>query len=118
MEFVTFDAQDVITTSIPGDDRTFTLSGLYDDEKGNIVFTVSDGSIKYVDVAGSYLGQVFEDGNLGNLTVSGNTKFVPLSGGGRTASDIFAYDAGDDSGEASKWNGIYQWMNTYFKRVQ
>lgn len=118
MEFLTFNAQDVITTSSPVDGRTFTLSGLYDDEKGNIVFTASDGSFKYVDVAGSYLGQVFEDGNLGNLTVSGNTKFVPLSGDEKTASSIFAYDAGDDPGEANKWNGIYQWMNTYFKRVQ
>ncbi len=119
MEFVTFNAQDIITTSGPVDDRLFTLSGLYDDEKGNIVFTASDGSFNYVDYAGSSLARIFEDGSLGNLTVSGNTKFVPLSGdGGRTASSLFSYDAGDDSGEANKWNGVYQWINSYFKRVQ
>ena len=119
MEFVVFDAQDVIATSTTGGgERTFTLSGMYDGKRNNISFVDSNGTFKLNGSANDVM-TAFRSGTLGDLKVRSDTAFY-ASDEQLQAAYLFntANDMDNDKTKAALWNGVYKWVTDHFQKIQ
>ena len=118
MEFVAFDAQDIIATS--GGTRTFTLGGLFDGQAGNLSFIDSNGTFKYENVEAITVRTAFKHNTLGDLTVSKDTMFYYENNKGSEAEEVMGWDSfpNDEVTDfASRWNGVYEWIDNSFRKI-
>ena len=114
MEFVTFDAQDVITTS---GELTFTVAGLGDKIRGNATI-VANGNEIYngLNYSGNYVAELVAilqsevDSNIskGTLFKNDSSKSQSLS----TLFDVDGFASHDSRYSADvSYNGIYKWIS-------
>ena len=118
MEFVVFDAQDVIATSTGGGERTFTLSGMFDGERNNVSFVDSNGTFK-LEGNPSNIINAFRSGKLGDLMVRQDTSFY-ASDEQQQAAYFFSTsnDMNKDKTKSDLWNGVYKWVTDHFQKIQ
>ena len=114
MEFVTFDAQDVIATS---GERTINISNFYDGKSDNGTIIGSDGTKIYDAYAGITSGYVER------LRTFFGTKYIKddilleSNDGFKKLNEVIMNDGEDDSDIKDAFNGVYKWVDIEFVRV-
>lgn len=134
MEFITFDARDVITTSNTAG-ITITINGLYDKcvgnasitHNGNVIFQANGPESSPYDTMLKVVKAL--NGVLGDDLVGESTRFVclpsdpePTDRQEKTLLDLFSTtDSGGDSdyiGYLKYFNGTYEWITGWFEHVR
>ena len=118
MEFVAFDAQDVIATS---GERTITISNFYDGEYHNGTIIGSDGTEIYdnyygindsVDKCVNALNTFFGTSSISsNSLLNGDVQYIDLR------ELIQMGEISNNPTKKDAFNGVFEWLNNEFVRV-
>ena len=120
MEFVYFDAQDVITTS---GSLLFTISGVEDGKSYTATIKHNESEIyraKNFEALSTATARAVAglNGVLGDGTVNRNTDFYYTERGHLTLEGLLACDTGSSGGIIPPCDGVYEWLNNAFTKVQ